>query len=461
MSENLYFMTNCAKIPVIKKCCKYLLFAGLFACSFAGYGQPQKLAKSFKTLKSLVEESPVFSKSFTGFVLFDAEDRRMLYNRNGDLYFTPASNTKIFTLYTAWKVLADTIPAFYYKEQGDSLLIWGSGNPLFLNPDFFPDSTAFNFLKNHKGNLYLSTDNYRDERFGSGWAWDDYGDYYQVEKSPFPIYGNLATVRKSGNGFEVFPEFLRQRLVYNKDLPNERAIVRREEHRNFIEYNETAGSANRLDRQIPFQCSPEMIANLLGDTLGKEVHLLEKLRLPQKFKTVYQRATPALYRRMMQESDNFLAEQLLLTSSGKIFGTMNTAKMIDYAKRKFFRELPQELIWADGSGLSRYNMATPGSVVQVLYQLYRDIPADRLFAMMPAGGVSGTIKAWYASDKNDDPYVFAKTGTLRHVHCLSGYLCAKSGKTLIFSFMHNNLSVPADDVRKEMEKVLEWIYANY
>ena len=120
--------------------------------------------------------------------------------------------------------------------------------------------------------------NTASKHFGSGWAWDDYNDYYQVEKSPFPIYGNIAAVRKSGKGFEAFPEFFQQRLVYNKDLPNERAILRREENRNFIEYNELAGSANRLDRLVPFQCSPEMIANLLGDTLGKEVTLLEKFR---------------------------------------------------------------------------------------------------------------------------------------------------------------------------------------
>ncbi|NUO02834.1 MAG: D-alanyl-D-alanine carboxypeptidase, partial [Saprospiraceae bacterium] len=225
-------MIKGSAIPVINlPNCKYLLFAALFMCPFAGFGQSTKLTKSFKTLKTLVEESPVFSKSFTGFVLFDPEDKRMIYNKNGEIYFTPASNMKIFTLYTAWKVLSDTIPAFYYKEKGDSLIIWGSGNPLFLNPDFFPDSTAFSFLKSHKGNLYFSPDNYKDERFGSGWAWDDYTDYYQVEKSPFPIYGNMALVRKAGNGFEVSPGFFRQRLVYNKDLPNERAIVRREEHR--------------------------------------------------------------------------------------------------------------------------------------------------------------------------------------------------------------------------------------
>ncbi len=439
--------------------CKYLFFALLFMCSFPGYSQSKKTAASYKSLKTLVEESPVFSKSFTGFVLFDPETQRMVYDKNGDIYFTPASNTKIFTLYTAWKLMADTIPAFYYVEKGDSLILWGSGNPLFLNPDFFPDTTAFSFLKNHQGPVFFSPTNYKDTRFGTGWAWDDYNDDYQAEKSPFPIYGNLTSVRKNSGGFEVQPKFFSPRLVLNKALSNDRAIVRREEQYDLIEYNEAAGRASRLERRIPYRCTPQMIASLLSDTLGKEVGLLETFPLPAQFQTLRLVASPALYRRMMQESDNFLAEQLLLMSSGKVFGVLNTGKMLEYARKRFFNNLPKELIWMDGSGLSRYNMATPGSVVQALYQLYRDVPADRLFAMMPAGGVSGTIKTWYAG--KDEPYVFAKTGTLRHVHCLSGYLCAKSGKTLIFSFMHNNLSVPADDVRKEMEKVLEWIYGNY
>jgi len=439
--------------------CKYLLFAILFLLSFGTYGQPKQTTKPAKSLKSLIEESSVFSKNITGFVLFDAQDRRMLYNKNGETYFTPASNTKLFSVYTAWKVMADSIPALYYTMQGDSLIFWGSGNPIFLHPDFRQDSIVFNFLKNHIGPLFFANSNFKDERFGSGWAWDDYSDYYQAEKSSFPIYGNTVLVRKTGSGFEVFPKFFQQRLEYNKDLPDERAIVKRQEYRNIIEYNGAAGRARTLERQIPFQSTPEMVALLLGDTLGKEVKLMpESYRLPQKFNTLRIQASPALYRRTLQESDNFLAEQLLLMCSGQVFGTMNTAKMIDYAKKNFFGVLPQELFWADGSGLSRYNLVTPGAVAQTLYQLYRDVPAERLFNMMPAGGVSGTIKSWYAGDK--EPYVFAKTGTLRHVHCLSGYVCAKSGKTLIFSFMHNNMSVPADEVRKEMEKVLAWVYEN-
>ena len=79
--------------------------------------------------------------------------------------------------------------------------------------------------------------------------------------------------------------------------------------------------------------------------------------------------------------------------------------------------------------------------------------------MLPAGGERGTIKSWYGG--KEEPYVFAKTGTLSNKHCLSGYLKTKSGDVLIFSFMNNNYVGSSTPVKEEMQKVLEWIWENY
>ena len=71
--------------------------------------------------------------------------------------------------------------------------------------------------------------------------------------------------------------------------------------------------------------------------------------------------------------------------------------------------------------------------------------------------MAGTIQSWYGKDEGE-PYVYAKTGTLRHVHCLSGYLVSASGKTYIFSFMHNNFPDKISELKEEMQTVLEWLH---
>jgi D-alanyl-D-alanine carboxypeptidase/D-alanyl-D-alanine-endopeptidase (penicillin-binding protein 4) len=71
--------------------------------------------------------------------------------------------------------------------------------------------------------------------------------------------------------------------------------------------------------------------------------------------------------------------------------------------------------------------------------------------MLPSSGHAGSFKNSFTSI---DSYLHAKTGSMRHVYNLSGFLETKSGKTLLFSFMNNNFSAPASVLKNEMERVL-------
>ncbi|MEK7255505.1 MAG: D-alanyl-D-alanine carboxypeptidase [Bacteroidota bacterium] len=408
-----------------------------------------------------LDSSPVFKKGFTGFALFDPAEDKMLYEYNSDRYFTPASNTKIFTLYTAISMLPDSIPGLLYSEQGDLLIFWGTGDPSFLNPHLQQNPLIFNFLKNHPKQLVFCPANFQDKHYGSGWMWDDFPYEYQAEKSPLPVYGNVAHFRQDSttHGIAVLPSFLKNSLKLDPALDLE-DLVGRLQHDNQFIFNPVAARGKFFEGHVPFRYSPAFLADVLADTLKRSVHLLTaNLMPPADARVLKSLATDSLYRQMMQESDNFIAEQLLLLCSRQQFGTMNTEQAIDFAETRLLADLPDSPQWVDGSGLSRYNLFTPRSVAKLLHKLYQVIPQERLFGIFPTGGVNGTIKTNYRN--GGEPFVFAKTGTLRNNHCLSGYLLTKKEKVLIFSFMHNNFKNGTTALKKEMERVLKQVREDF
>jgi D-alanyl-D-alanine carboxypeptidase/D-alanyl-D-alanine-endopeptidase (penicillin-binding protein 4) len=162
-----------------------------------------------------------------------------------------------------------------------------------------------------------------------------------------------------------------------------------------------------------------------------------------------------IYEPLMQESDNFMAEQILLTCSNEVFDTMNTQKIIRFFTKEYLKESPDQPLWRDGSGLSRYNLFTPQTMIFLLNKIYKKIPEERIFNIFPTGKKQGTIKDWYA------PFVHAKTGTLSNKHCLSGYITTRKEKTLLFSFMHNNYITSSTPLKEEMQKILNFIHTKY
>lgn len=439
-----------------------LVFIGLLClCLNTAFAQKRK---HIRAVEKQIEESELFSKIFTGFALYDMAQDTFLVQHEADKYYTPASNTKLFTLYASLLFLGDSIPTFHYQETDTSLIFWGTGDPSFLNSDLPSDSSVLNFLQNVDKKLQFSSHNFKEKRFGEGWAWDDYNYYFQAERSPFPIYGNIIRFKHELDQpfVEVFPDYFGDKIILDPKLPNRRPIFDRDWNSNIFRCNSRALGHIRYERIIPFHYSDQLLAQLLSDTLDREVELFEDAFLINNIQTIYS-GVPAdsTYQQLMQESDNFIAEQLLLACSDHLLGVHDIERTIDYMKKQWLNDLPDEAIWVDGSGLSRYNLFTPRSIAKLLVKLYDMIPQERLFSILPAGGESGTIEEWYPNEEGQSPYVFAKTGTLSNKHCLSGYVKCNSGKILVFSFMNNNYITGSKPVKREMQQVLEYIRDNF
>ena len=201
-----------------------------------------------------------------------------------------------------------------------------------------------------------------------------------------------------------------------------------------------------------------VIEKSLSEILGKPVDMI-KTPMVINPKIFYSQKSDDVYREMMENSDNFLAEHLLILASSTMNGKLSSTQVINYAKKSFLKDLKQQPEWFDGSGLSRYNLFTPQSFVQVLEKMYNEFPEQRLQAIFPVGGKTGTIKNRYKDSAT--PYIFAKTGTLNNNVTLSGYIKTKSGQTLIFSLMNNNSTKSLSLIRNENEKLLRLVRDNF
>ncbi|MEM8966330.1 MAG: D-alanyl-D-alanine carboxypeptidase [Bacteroidota bacterium] len=416
-----------------------------------------------RELRSLIDESPVFQRSFTGFALYDAEQDEIIYEYQSDKYFTPASNTKIFTLYAGLKLLGDSIPALQYRRENNSLVFTGTGDPTFLHPDIESIDTTYQqqiyrFLRENNDKLVYTERPTTDNYFGPGWAWGDYNYYYSSEKSVFPIYANVVRFQFQAGIVKplTYPQYFTS-FVQGFADDSQSSYLRRDQHQNAFYYG-TKADTLAFTRDVPFIQSTPLVLNLLQDTLQRRVnHLLDYTG--NMTDTLYSLPVDSVYQRMMQNSDNFIAEQLLLVCSSTQ-DTLSSEWAIDYVTENFLSDLPDEPIWVDGSGLSRYNLQTPRSILALLRKVDDELSDERIKTIFPAGGVSGTIENWYANP-DGEPYVFAKTGTLSNKHALSGFLFTHSGKKLIFSFMHNNYITSSSVLKVEMEQVLQQLYENY
>ncbi len=423
-----------------------LIGLGFYACS------PQV------TIRKQLVSTEKKLKDHIGFMLYDPATKKSLVEYKAEHYFTPASNIKIFTFYTGLEILGDSIPALKYVEQNDSLIFWGLGDPSFLYSNTTNNSKVIDFLGSRPQKVFFSQSNFNTDRLGPGWAWEDYNYSFSPERSPFPIYGNCMKLKVDDNEkLVISPTYFSKHLVSGDSAKQAQTKVEREMDSNQVTFFPGRLSPLTKSWEIPFRYSADLLVELLSDTLMKTV---EETDFASQYSAKFLYSVPAdsLYKVMMYESDNLIAEQLLMMCAAVVSDTLKPEIAIRYMRKNFLADLPDDITWVDGSGLSRYNLVTPRTMVALWSKIQVKVPQERLFKLLATGGKSGTLKNWYTAES---PYIFAKTGTLANNHNLSGFIITRKGRVLIFSFMNNNFIASVKEVRGSMQKVLMTIRDNY
>ena len=210
----------------------------------------------------------------------------------------------------------------------------------------------------------------------------------------------------------------------------------------------------------PFQTSSKMFVDLLSEATQSKVEI-DSLPFPknQIQRVLYTHQQEKLYKALLQDSDNLIAESLLLMIGKAQNDTLNTKKTIDYLKTKWQNDFSDPLIWADGSGVSRYNLLTPTVIVEALQKTYSILGWEKITSLFPAGGISGTILNYHKEASG--PYVFAKTGTLKNNISLSGFFIGKNNRIYVFSILVNNHTSSSEAVREGIASLIRFFRKKY
>jgi D-alanyl-D-alanine carboxypeptidase/D-alanyl-D-alanine-endopeptidase (penicillin-binding protein 4) len=356
----------------------------------------------------------------------------------------------------------------FYVDMDTAIVLVPTGDPTFLHKDY-PDQPVADFIRMLDKKTYMDPAPWNDNALGRGWSWDDYSAYYMAERSPFPIYGNVVRWYqvKSKKENPTTPADTVDTFIYSDPeldgpvdfgKPGFGFRVERKPAANAFTIYE--GRERNADTDVPFITNGIKTAvALVQDSLHKVIIPIEadsKVQYKGVPEVIYSRPVDSMLKPMMHRSDNFFAEQTLLMAGQALNGKLSTPSAVESITSNLLGGIPDKPAWADGSGLSRFNLFTPRDFIWVLDKMKNEFSWERITHIFATGG-EGTLRTYVA----DSGRLYAKTGTLTGVMALSGFVVTKRNKVLIFSILVNNHKQPTVNIRNRMSDFLHSIIDNY
>jgi len=422
-------------------------------------------------------------------------DGRVIYSRNSASLFTPASNMKIYTTAAALDMLGADYrwrTSVYAVNDADGggridgdLILYGRGAPDLISSrrGGFPslaelaDQLYQRGVRSVGGSIIGDESYFRGEMYGDGWQWNDLQWYFGAEPSALSIDANAVAVtitpgHKVGGPAELELKPQTDHLhVTNNTTTGERGVqttigINRGLSNNDIRIWGEFPLGGRafgayLSVAQPALWAAEQFKQALtargivvdGDATSRDFRVAEKQQFnPQsaaELAHVDSETLGEIVRATNKESINLNAE-LILRTLGKERGPIAPDPDPRRMKQRGDDEAGAAVIkgWLDrlgvatgnlslrdGSGLSRLDLVTPESTVEMLSAASRTGWFTVFHDSLPVAGKDGTLKPRLLPATGR---ISAKTGSLTFDHSLSGYVTTKNNRVFAFSIFCND-----------------------
>ena len=434
--------------------------------------------KKFTTVFEKIIAESKLNKGTFGVYIIDAKTSKVLFERNSNKYFNPASNVKLITTLASFFSLGPEYcfrTHFYihkYKNQ-NNIIIRGFGDPVLTSKDL---EKAAQFLHIHGiktiNNIYYD-DTYFDRLTTSmNWTgWDI--------SLPYGSPVSALSVNNNAIEFWIKPSKTKKKpkVIY---FPQTKLVTIK---------NQLTTDNNTSFNIIGDRTKKGMQYTLTG-TISKHAHLIQRFRpvknpafftaslfkekltesgvkvrggIQRKVFTMNKRAYPyyvhksiPLYEilyNLNKNSINNIAEHLIKTLGVSQIEPPGSIKKGILSIQKVIQQnckVPGKFQLDDGSGLSRYNLLTPKQVVFVIKCFYNNFEyGPEILSLLPVYGTDGTTKY---RGKNHKRMLRVKTGSLKGSSVLTGVAKTKSGQTLLFSIMSKDYIASIKDAKEFEDK---------
>ncbi|HVG21871.1 MAG TPA: D-alanyl-D-alanine carboxypeptidase/D-alanyl-D-alanine-endopeptidase [Blastocatellia bacterium] len=386
--------------------------------------------------------------------------------------------------------------------RGDPLMTARlNGGDYYKGLEPLADQLASAGVRRIEGDLVGDESYFAGPPIGSGWEWDDLQEYYGAEVSALTVNDNSIDILvKPGarpgvpcrvttgpavsfvtviNRIQTAPKGVEARVVIYRPLGENIVYVSGRlpvDHKGYIEsiaVHNPAGLFVSLFKNLLARRGIAVAGrSRVIDWKYREVTPIDFTRLTE-LGVVESAPIKDLVRETLKPSQNLYAQLLLLhvgasyshatwagspSDSAEAGGPVKPGAALppatgaDARAERTTEELGVEamgelltragvrkgdVLLEEGSGLSRRDVITPDATVAMLSFMSRHRLADAYRNALPVAGVDGTLKN-RMKETAAAGNVRAKTGTLRYVYALSGYVTTAGGERLAFSILLNN-----------------------
>jgi len=168
------------------------------------------------------------------------------------------------------------------------------------------------------------------------------------------------------------------------------------------------------------------------------------------------RPLPDIIFPILNTSQNWFAEMLLKILAREVGDTGSWTKGLDVEKRFLIDSVKVDstaFALEDGSGLAAGNLVTPHAFVQLLAYMYRHPKRAPFLAGLPRAQQRGSLLRRFAGTPLEGR-VLAKTGSIDRVNTLSGYIERADGRVITFSIQANAHDVPTRQMLAQIDSVV-------